>query len=252
MSTPNSPLAILSDIHGNIDALTAVMEDAAVQGCKTTVCLGDIVGYGPTPGACVRLVREQCAAVVMGNHEDMALSMTREDLTGGEEAAGLWGSLTLCQKDLNENEKQWVRQLPLSVTTGEMTFVHASLQDPHQFEYINCREGARLNFAAQETFISFHGHTHVPVVWEKADREVVGYVPEAAPPDLSPSRLYAVCVGSVGQPRDCDPRASYAIYHPRTRRLIIRRVEYDIAKARRRFRSRGMTGFHSQRITEGM
>ena len=249
---PRGRLAIISDIHGNLDALTAVLADAAAQGCGDIICLGDVVGYGPDPGACVRLIRQHCETVVMGNHEDMALSMMRDELTGSEVGSGLWGSIALCQKDLTEDEKQWMSRLPLSVTAGDMTFVHSSLHAPGQFDYINCEQGARENFAWQNSFVSFHGHTHVPVVWEKAGQAVVGYVPEAAPTHFSPSRLYAVCVGSVGQPRDCDPRAAYAIYEPAKRSLLIRRVEYDIARTIRRFRKRGMTGFHSQRIKEGM
>ena len=246
-----APLAILSDIHGNIDALAAVLEDATKHGCVDAVCLGDIVGYGPAPGACVRLVRERCATSVLGNHEDMVLTMSRQSLTLCDEGAELWDSLALCQKDLEAADKRWISQLPLTAANDDMTFVHASLHDPREFDYIDCEESARRNFAAQESFVSFHGHPHAPVIWEKAGRTVVGYIPEAAEPVLSPSRLYAVGVGSVGQPRDGDPRASYAIYEPHTRRLIIRRVEYDIAKARKRFSRRGMTGFNSRRIVEG-
>ena len=244
-------LAIISDIHGNLDALTAVLADVAARGCSDIICLGDVVGYGPEPAACVSLIRQHCETVVLGNHEDMALSLIRDELTGCEEGTGLWGSIALCQQELTEDDKQWMGRLPLSVSLGEMMFVHASLHLSARFDYIDCEEGARENFAAQESFISFHGHTHVPAVWEKAGQTVVGSIPEADSSRLSPSRLYAVCVGSVGQPRDGDPRASYAIYEPAARRLTIRRVEYDVARALKRFRDRGMTGFHSRRIVEG-
>lgn len=248
---PAGPLAIISDIHGNLDALTAVLADAAAQECSDIICLGDVVGYGPEPALCVRLIRQHCETVVMGNHENMALSLLQDDLADCEQGAGLWGSIALCQQELTGDDKQWMGLLPLSVRSGEMTFVHASLHLSARFDYIDCEEGARENFAAQESFISFHGHTHVPLIWEKMGRELVCHVPEADSSRLSPSRLYAVCVGSVGQPRDGDPRASYAIYEPAARRLTIRRVEYDIARALKRFRERGMTGFHSRRIAEG-
>ncbi len=245
------PLAIISDIHGNVDALATVLKDIAANRCRAMVCLGDIVGYGPEPGACVKLMREYASAAVVGNHEAMFLEILHEGPSDRETTNGLWKSLALGRKELTAADKKWVRKLPLTAIAREMTFVHASLHHPHDFDYIYNRESARLNFDAQETQISFHGHTHVPLVWEEKDGEVTGYTPGDGPIQLDPARRYAVGVGSVGQPRDHDPRASYALYEPETNRLAIRRLEYDIPCAQARFKERHLTGFHHTRIAKG-
>ena len=245
------PLAIISDIHGNLDALGAVLNDVAANACRAMVCLGDVIGYGPEPGECVRMVREFSGATVIGNHEAMFLAMLAEGRSKREKTNDLWRSLSLCREQLGASDRKWIRSLPLSTIIGDVSFVHASLHLPSDFDYIYRPEFARENFAAQETPISFHGHTHVPVVWEEKDKEVTGYTPEEGRIQLDPACRYAVCVGSVGQPRDGDPRASYALYEPETHRLAIRRIEYDIERAVARFAERGFTGRHAQRIRKG-
>ena len=245
------PLAIISDIHGNLDALAVVLKDVAANQCRALVCLGDIVGYGPEPGACVKLIRESASAVVIGNHEDMFHEISGRRPAWREQSNKLWKSIGLCREQLTRSDKLWLRKLPLSAVARDMTFVHASLHHPHEFDYIYNIEGAKVNFAAQETPISFHGHTHIPVVWEEKGAEVAGYTPEESPIQLDPACRYAICVGSVGQPRDHDPRASYALYDPETRRIAIRRLEYDIPRAVERFKERGLGGFHLERIAEG-
>jgi diadenosine tetraphosphatase ApaH/serine/threonine PP2A family protein phosphatase len=245
------PLAIISDIHGNLDALATVLKDIAANRCRAMVCLGDIVGYGPEPGACVKLVREYASAAVVGNHEAMFLAILREGPSDRETTNGLWKSLALGRKGLTAADTKWVRKLPLAAIARDMTFVHSSLHHPHKFDDIYNIESARLNFDAQETPISFHGHTHIPLVWEEKDGEVTGYRPGEGRIQLDRTHRYAVGVGSVGQPRDHDPRASYALYEPESHRLSIRRLEYDIERAQARFRKRSLTGFHHERIAEG-
>jgi len=249
--TRTGPLAVISDIHGNADALAVVLKDVAANRCRAVVCLGDVVGYGPEPGTCVRLVRECAATVVAGNHEAMLLEILREGPSSRERTNGIWKALALCRKDLTAAERSWIRRLPFTVTDGDLTFVHGSLHRPHDFDYIHEREAARLNFAAQETRISFHGHTHLPVVWEERDGEISGCTPGEAPIQLDPACRYAIGVGSVGQPRDGDPRAAYALYDPGTSRLSIRRLDYDIPRVQKRFRERGLTGFHHDRLAGG-
>jgi predicted phosphodiesterase len=250
-STSTHPLAIISDIHGNLDALAAVLKDVAAHECIAMVCLGDIVGYGPEPGACVQLVREYASAVVIGNHEAMLLAILKEGSSSREKTADMWKALALCRKGLRADEKRWIRNLPFTVIAQDLAFVHASLHHPHEFDYIYNTEGARLNFAAQETPMSFHGHTHIPVVWEEKGKEITGYTPGEGQIQLDPACRYAVCVGSVGQPRDHDPRASYALYDLENHRLVIRRLEYDIERARERFARADLKGFHALRLATG-
>lgn len=245
------PLAIISDIHGNVDALAVVLEDIAANRCRAMVCLGDIIGYGPEPGACVNLVREYASAVVIGNHEAMFLEILKAGPRAREKTNAMWKALALAREELTKSDRAWIRKLPLTAIARETTFVHGSLHLPHEFDYIFNEQSAKMNFAVQETPFSFHGHTHVPVVWEEKGKEVTGYTPEEAPIQLDPAFRYAICVGSVGQPRDEDPRASYALFEPETRRLAIRRLKYNIPRAMDRFRERGLGGFHLERLAEG-
>jgi diadenosine tetraphosphatase ApaH/serine/threonine PP2A family protein phosphatase len=179
----------------------------------------------------VKLVREYASAAVVGNHEVMFLAILREGPSDRETTNGLWKSLALGRKGLTAADTKWVRKLPLAAIARDMTFVHSSLHHPHKFDDIYNIESARLNFDAQETPISFHGHTHIPLVWEEKDGEVTGYRPGEGRIQLDRTHRYAVGVGSVGQPRDHDPRASYALYEPESHRLSIRRLEYDIERA---------------------
>lgn len=250
-SHPLGPLAILADIHGNIDALTAVLRDVAAQGCRAIVCLGDIVGYGPEPGECVRMIRKYAGVSLVGNHEAMFHAIPRPLPGVVQEPNELLQSLALCRGQLTRGDKVWLQRLPLVSTMGDATFVHASLKDPHEFDYIYDQQAAAENFAAQESQISFHGHTHVPTVWVETAGKVRSFKPGENPVILAPVHRYAVCVGSVGQPRDRDPRAAYVIYDPAGDRFIVRRVEYDIDRARRRFTLRGLLGLNAQRIARG-
>lgn len=245
------PLAIISDIHGNLDALAVVLKDVAANCCRAMICLGDIIGYGPEPGECVRLVREYANNTVTGNHEAMFLAMLAEGPRQREKSNDLWRSLALCRKDLTPDDRKWIRRLPLSLIIDDISFVHASLHQPVEFDYIYNPEFARQNFAAQKTFLSFHGHTHIPAIWEKKSGKITGYTPSESSLQLDPSCRYAVCVGSVGQPRNNDPRAAYAFYEPETHRLTIRRLPYDIERASERFAHKNLLGFHALRIRTG-
>ena len=244
-------LAILSDIHGNIDALTAVLGDVATQECRGLICLGDIIGYGPEPEECLSLIRKIATATVMGNHEAMFLEIDGQRPDDRERSNNLWKSLGLCRNVLSPDDKQWVRDLPLVAITDEATFVHASLHEPGEFDYIYAAELAEDNFKAQETPFSFHGHTHVPAVWEERQGTIELSIPGELPIPLDPASRYAVCVGSVGQPRDHDPRAAYVLYDPENRTITFRRVPYDISRAQVRFFHEGLSGYHAVRIALG-
>lgn len=244
-------IAVVSDIHGNLDALEAVLHDIAMQECRGLVCLGDVIGYGPEPEECIRLVRKVATVTVMGNHEAMFLEIDGHSPDDRERTNNLWRSLGLCREVLPPGDKEWIRDLPLVAVTDDASFVHASLHRPQEFDYIYAAELAADNFKAQETPVSFHGHTHVPAVWEEHHGEIDLRIPGEDPIQLNPACRYAVCAGSVGQPRDHDPRAAYMLYDPENRRIAIRRVPYDISRAQVRFFRRGLSGYHAVRIALG-
>ena len=250
---PTGGLAIVSDVHANIDALGAVLTDVTAQRCFSIFRLGDTIGYGPEPAACVQYMREFAPINLMGNHEAMYLA-TRpagEKHLDPDELGDLWPPLELCHRQLKADDARWISELPLVVPVGEMELVHASLHEPPSFGYISDKELARDHFEKQTTRISFYGHTHIPAIWQQKGKKITCRTPGEDPVTLDPDCRYAICVGSVGQPRDYDARACYVIYHPGSDRVEFRRVPYDIKKAQARFLEAGLSDFDAERIAMG-
>lgn len=251
MKQTHSFFAILSDIHANLIALEAVFADIARFPVRATLCLGDIIGYGPDPAACVERIRESSAVTVLGNHE--AMLMLADKILEEDWDVSLRKPLRLAKEQLDRESQDWLSRLPITADLDPITLCHASLNEPPEFHYLREDYDVDAHFAAQTTFIAFCGHTHVPSVWEETPASYscnqVG-VPEN-PVQLNENKRYVVNVGSVGQPRDGDPRASYALYDHESRILLHRRVPYDIVKAQIRFRKTGMPAFNAVRLTKG-
>jgi diadenosine tetraphosphatase ApaH/serine/threonine PP2A family protein phosphatase len=160
--------------------------------------------------------------------------------------------LQIAKEQVSKDELGWLRDLPITVDLDPITLSHASLNEPPEFNYIYETTEAEAHFAAQTTFISFNGHTHVPGIWEE-NPETLGVrslKPGDKPVRLDPSKRYTVNVGSVGQPRDGDPRASYALYDYEQHLLVMRRVEYDIKKAQARYRKAGLPAHNASRLAK--
>jgi len=242
--------AVISDIHANIDALDAVMEDIGDFPVRGIFCLGDIVGYGPEPGACVRKVIESCSASVLGNHEAMLLLVDKVLEEDWETSVGQ--PLKLAKAQVSEKDLGWLKDLPITVDLEPITLSHASLNEPPEFNYIYQTTEVEAHFAAQTTFISFNGHTHLPGIWEENPETfgVRSLKPSDQPIRLNPSKRYTVNVGSVGQPRDGDVRASYALYDYEQHILLMRRVEYDIKRAQARFKKAGLPAHNAARLAK--
>jgi len=247
----NSFFAIISDIHANIDALEAVLADIRDFPVRGILCLGDIVGYGPEPAECVKQVMENCAASVLGNHEAMLL--LADKILDEDWDEPIRNPLRIAKEQVGSKELGWLKDLPITVDLDPITLSHASLNEPTEFNYIHETTEAEAHFAAQGTFISFNGHTHVPSIWEE-NPETFGVrclTPGGKPVRLDPSKRYSVNVGSVGQCRDGDPRSSYALYDYEQRLLLMRRVDYDIKKAQARFKKAGLPAHNATRLAEG-
>jgi predicted phosphodiesterase len=254
LNTPSSGgIAIVSDIHANIDALGAVLADLADQRCFSIFCLGDTVGYGPEPAACVKYMREYAPINLMGNHEAMYLATKPKGKKRlkPDELGDLWPPLELCHRQLGADDAGWIAELPLVVPISEMELVHGSLHEPPTFGYIVNKSLAKEHFAQQKTRVSFYGHTHIPAIWEERGKKITCYTPGEDSITLDPDCRYAIGVGSVGQPRDDDPRSCYVVYHPGSDRVEFRRVSYDIKKAHARFRKAGLSEFDADRIAKG-
>ncbi len=242
-------IALISDIHGNIDALDAVTRDIDALGVETVVCLGDIVGYGPEPAECVREILKRSAFSVMGNHEAMLFHMTREQLLEVDDRIGL--PLLLARAQLSPEEMEYLRDMPIAAEMEDMEIVHSSMHDPPAFHYIFERSDARRHFDDQRSGICFHGHTHIPAVWIRDGRTIHCLRASSQPMVLNGEALYAVNIGSVGQPRDGSPLASYAIYDVTRKTLLHRRVAYDLDTAIQRFRDANLPEENFLRLASG-
>jgi len=247
----DSFFAIISDIHANLDALDAVLADIETFPVRGTLCLGDIVGYGPEPASCVQRVMDTCAVTVIGNHE--AMSFLPKKILNSDWDISIRQPLQLANEQLTKAQKTWLRNQPLTAHVDPITLSHASLNEPPEFHYIHEDTEAEAHFAAQSTFISFNGHTHVPSIWEENPETFACRLlkPSEKPTRLDAKKRYTVNVGSVGQPRDDDHRACYALYDYEKRLLIHRRVPYDIARAQERFEKAGLPAYNARRIARG-
>ena len=237
--------AILGDIHSNIDALEVVMEDCRAQGVTDFLCTGDIVGYNACPHECLEIVRGLGCPVVMGNHDHYVSSQQNlDDFNPAAAAVIEW-----TRSRLSDDEVNWLRELPFTKTATGITLVHATMDDPQSFGYVFDHLQAEANFSHQVTPLCFHGHTHCPMIYEKQLSAV--YRIDAQDFKLPIGRKYFINVGSVGQPRDGDPRAAYALYSPADRTVRFRRLEYDVAAAQERIRMAELPGRLADRLAVG-
>lgn len=236
--------AILSDIHANLEALEAVLADARGRKCTHFVCLGDIVGYNADPGECVRLIRELECPVVKGNHDEQAtLLSSDESFNELAEEAIAW-----TRRHLSAADKAWLNDLRLTRQVRDFTIVHATLDAPQQWGYIFNDLDASASFAYQHTALCFFGHTHWPVAFLRDDR--VHRIPNENI-QLRAGLKYFINVGSVGQPRDRDWRAAYAIYDCDEQRVEQRRVEYNLALTQQKIHRAGLPGRLAERLAQG-
>ncbi len=237
--------AVLGDIHSNIDALNAVVEDARSRSATDFICVGDIVGYNASPNECVDLIRELDCFTVRGNHDHYcAYDESLDDFHPMAASVIAW-----TRRQLVGDRAQWLKGLPLQAFFQGLTIVHSTLDMPERWGYVFDTIEAEAHFFYQNTQLCFHGHTHVPVVFQKHG-SIVERIDQANT-HISLGRKYFINTGSVGQPRDNDSRASYCIYDPAKREIQFHRVEYDVKAAQERIRKAGLPERLAQRIAVG-
>ncbi len=236
--------AIFGDIHANLEALDAVLQDAAEHDCTHYVCIGDIVGYNANPHECLEVVRELGCPVVKGNHDEEASLDT--DLVGLNPLAEQ--SMRWTRDNLTEEDKEYLRDLKMVRQVRDYTVVHATLDTPSGWSYVTNKFDAMASFSYQYTPLCFFGHTHTPVTYIKGTAVEVD---RAQVVDVEIGKKYFVNVGSVGQPRDGDPRPSYCIYDMGGQRIVNRRIEYDRAKAQGKIRDAGLPEMLAERLDLG-
>ncbi len=226
--------AILGDIHGNLEALEAVLAHAASQGVSQYACVGDIVGYNASPGACLdRIVDLKCVCV-QGNHD--YFSSHDDSLKGFHPLAA--SVIEWTRHVLTAAQKDTLRKLRQKRMADGFMLVHSTLDAPEKWGYVFDELQAEAHFAYQTTALCFHGHTHVPVVFQKNADRTIRLPPERIAPAFG-HKLF-INVGSVGQPRDLDPRACYVTCEVETKTVEFHRVSYDVAAAQKRILDAGL------------
>ena len=236
---------ILSDVHSNLEALEEVLQTLEKDGVDQILCAGDLIGYGADPVQCLKRLRESCTQVVCGNHDWAAAGkMPLDWFNDLARAAVEW-----TQAQLSESDRSYLKSLPLVWQDANVTLVHASLHEPDQFPYIFDLTQAALSLKLQKTSIAFIGHTHVPAVYlQKGDRAQL--LPAAHAKVVAGEKLL-VNVGSVGQPRDGDPRACFCLYDTDRSSFEIRRVRYPVDQVQKKMRKAGLPEFLAERIAIG-
>lgn len=216
--------AIFSDVHANQQAWDAVLADALQQGADTLICLGDVVGYGPKPQEVLQAVREVTPNFVLGNHD--AAACGRLDASIFNERARTVIDWT--QGQLTEESHAFLQQVPLQMDGQGLQFLHAEVVEPGEFGYVDSPFAAESNLRAMAHPLAFIGHTHLPLAYSMPNRG--GQVQQLPPNDfrIESGRRYLVNVGSVGEPRTTDVRASYVVYDDEAKTITFRKVVFDV------------------------
>jgi diadenosine tetraphosphatase ApaH/serine/threonine PP2A family protein phosphatase len=238
-------ILIISDIHANLTALETVLDDAGA--IDAAWCLGDLVGYGPDPNECIDLVRQLPKLVcILGNH-DAAVIKKIDDSAFNQDArlAVNWTARTLGAESLD-----FLKSLPEKRLIDDVTLVHGSPRQPI-WEYLLDTRTVTINFSFFETPYCFVGHTHLPVVYYLDDSRTARMtIPEHNTQTVLAPRTI-INPGSVGQPRDRDPRAAYAVYYPDKNLWEFRRVDYAIEEVQSRMRLANLPERHILRLSAG-
>jgi predicted phosphodiesterase len=237
---------IFSDVHANLEALEAFLAAAAKDSPDRYVFLGDVVGYGADPRACIAAVRKLGPEVLIaGNHEWGVLGLLDMGYFNEYAAAAIEWTRPL----LDGEDTRYLETFVLSREDGACTFVHGSLEQPLRFRYVLDADDAGRSMRLARTPLIFVGHSHAAGVYYSGG----GGAAKAAgmKARIEEGRAYLVNAGSVGQPRDGDPRLSYAIYDDGKRALEIKRADYDIASARKKILKAGLPEWLGSRLAEG-
>ncbi|MFQ5823971.1 MAG: metallophosphoesterase family protein [bacterium] len=238
--------AIISDIHGNLEALQKVLAEIDKKQVDEILCLGDIVGYGPNPNECVNIIREIAKVTLAGNHDYAPLGkLDVSYFNPWARSAIHWTA-----DELTQSSRDFLLSLPLKIERDGLTIVHSTPYNPEEWNYIITIGDAVRNFPEFSDKVCFVGHSHVPIIM--SENENVDYhVVRENPLKLKRSTRYIINVGSVGQPRDLNPKAAYAIYDNSKKVYELFRVEYDIAETQRKIRITSLPEFLAERLEKG-
>ncbi|MBO7130947.1 MAG: metallophosphoesterase family protein [Fibrobacterales bacterium] len=239
-------LGLISDVHSNLEALQAVLDELERLGAEKIVCLGDVVGYGPDPDECVALVRDRAAWSLLGNHDAMAVGQAMPDYINLHARRAMeW-----TKRHLSPESADYLRKLPFLKREEGAVFVHSSPRSPADWSYVTTLEDVVEISEFFSEPLCFLAHTHRPML---ALRDAAGRfgIVDADRFELGEGERLVVNVGSVGQPRDNDPRATAVLADTGTRRISFVRVPYDVQAVQKKMLERGLPEFLAMRLARG-
>ena len=236
--------AVIADIHANLEALEVVLDDTKAQKVTHYCCVGDVVGYNANPKECLDIIRDMGMPCVKGNHDEYCSS--EESLDGFNPHAA--EAVNWTRRQLNEVDRQWLREMKYVRLVASFSMVHATLDGPGRWGYVFDKLAAAASFTYQNTAVCFFGHTHVPVAFVR-DSVVRGGTYSKF--KTEPGKKYFVNVGAVGQPRDGNPKCGYVIYDLNEGTIELRRLDYDIEKAQKKIMAAGLPQRLADRLTLG-
>lgn len=237
--------AVFSDVHSNLEAFEAVLKEFKGLNIDRYLFLGDIVGYGADPKKCIQLLKQLDTLSVAGNHDWAAVGMTDIDyFNEAARAAVLW-----TRENIAESDRLFLSGLELVKSEKKCRIVHGTLSHPEEFDYMVDGYRAMKTFYLLGEKICFVGHSHVPGVFTE-DEEKISYQ-EPAVLRLEENKRYIVNDGSVGQPRDSDPRACFCVYDEEALKIEFKRVAYDISAAQKKILAGGLPRTLAERLKAG-
>ncbi|MEO8320088.1 MAG: metallophosphoesterase family protein [Bradyrhizobium sp.] len=243
-------LAIFADIHANRQAFSACLDAARARGAERMICLGDIVGYGADPEWAVETVMslvEDGAIAVIGNHDNAVVSSS-ESMNAEAQAAIEW-----TRGRLSAPQRRFLAELPLKRQDGDRLYVHSEASHPARWHYVRSTSDAARSIEATDAHVTFCGHIHKPALYSmSAAAKLTSFIPTSEMPvQLLSGRRWLAVLGSVGQPRDGNPAAAYAMLDTKSQEITFCRVPYDVVAAADRIRANGLPHWLADRLLIG-
>ncbi len=239
-------VAIISDVHANLQALKGVAQDIEKERAEKVIFLGDVVGYGADPNACVKLINSLCEIKLLGNHDYVALGLEQPQYFNRMAQE----SIIWTQNALSDRSIEMMSDFEMESTFLDYFLVHATPENPADWNYLLNIDDAAQNFDAFAQNFCFVGHSHIPVIFcRKPNGEIVTVNEEEH--TAIPGCRYIINVGSVGQPRDGNPDACYLIINTETNKFAYRRVSYDLKKAQKKMEKANLPQFLITRLASG-
>lgn len=243
-------LAVFADIHANRQAFSACLDVARARGAERFICLGDVVGYGADPEWAVDTVMDLVAGgamIVMGNH-DSAVSTPSENMNAVAQAAIVW-----TRGRLGAPQRRFLKELPLTKQEDDRLYVHSEASHPARWHYVSGTPDAARSIEATSAHVTFCGHIHKPALYSMSSAaKMTSFIPTSElPVQLTGGRRWLAVLGSVGQPRDGNPAAAFAMFDTASREITYCRVPYDVEAAADRIRANGLPHWLADRLLVG-